>query len=135
MRHVYFIQEREHVGFRGLYGLQIKHASVRYYARAAPKLLGDVGSFAVVRDPVERFQSAFDYAKAGGSRDSRISAPFRERYMAFRSFDDALDHVERARSPYQIDHIFRSQFWYVADAEGEIRVKRLVPFDRVGGPV
>lgn len=79
-----------------LYGLQIKHASVRYYARAAPKLLGDVGSFAVVRDPVERFQSAFDYAKAGGSRDSRISAPFRERYMAFRSLDDALDHVERA---------------------------------------
>jgi hypothetical protein len=114
-----------------LYGLQIKHASVRYYLTIAPHILRQFDSMAVVRDPVQRFVSAFDYAKAGGSRDNRISAPFRELYMKFRSLDKALDHVERAATPFDVDHIFRPQSWYVTDCTGELRVRRLVPFARV----
>jgi hypothetical protein len=40
-----------------LYGEQIKHETVRYYAMVAPDLL-DLPSFAIVRDPVARFLSA-----------------------------------------------------------------------------
>lgn len=114
-----------------LYDQQVKHASVRYYARVAPDLLRDLETVAVVRDPVDRFLSAFDYARAGGSCDNRVSAPFRRRYMAFGSVDDALDHVESAASPYHMDHIFRPQTWYVADAQGAVRVKRLLRFERL----
>lgn len=115
-----------------LYGCQVKHASVRYYARVAPELLRDLDSIAVVRDPVDRFLSAYDYARAGGSADNRVSAPFHDIYKAFRSVDDALDHVERAASLYHVDHIFRPQTWYLADAAGAIRVRRLVRFEHVG---
>lgn len=115
-----------------LYGRQVKHASIRYYARAAPDLLRDLDSVAVIRDPVERFLSAYDYARAGGSADNRVSAPFRDLYMRFRSVDDALDHIESARSPYHMDHIFRPQSWYVTDAQGLVAVRRLVPFSRIG---
>lgn len=115
-----------------LYGCQVKHASVRYYARVAPELLRDLDSIAVVRDPVDRFLSAYDYARAGGSADNRVSAPFYDIYKAFRSVDDALDHVERAASLYHVDHIFRPQTWYLADAAGAIRVRRLVRFEQVG---
>ncbi len=115
-----------------LYGCQVKHASVRYYARVAPELLRDLDSVAVIRDPVDRFLSAYDYARAGGSADNRVSAPFHDIYKAFRSVDDALDHIEGAASPYHVDHIFRPQTWYLADAAGVIRVRRLLRFEQIG---
>jgi hypothetical protein len=119
---------------QALYGEQIKHATIRYYAKAAPRLLWRTPSFAVLRDPVARFVSAFNYAQAGGSRHNQISTPFRDRYMAFETIDDALDHLEAATSLYQIDHIFRPQSWYITDRAGKVIVDRLFlleEFDRV----
>jgi hypothetical protein len=119
---------------QALYGEQIRHATIRYYARAVPRLLWRTTSFAVVRDPVARFLSSFNYAQAGGSADNRVSAPFIDRYTAFRSIDDALDHLEETSDVYQIDHIFRPQSWYVTDRKGKVIVDRLFlfeEFDRV----
>lgn len=119
---------------QALYGEQIKHATIRYYAKAARRMLWNTTSFAVLRDPIARFLSAFAYAQAGGSPHNRVSAPFRATYMAFGSIDDALDHLESARDIYQIDHIFRPQSWYVTDRHGKVIVDRLFlidEFDRV----
>jgi len=112
-----------------LYGRQIKHATVRYYARVAPDLLGALPSFAILRDPVARFVSAYHFAQAGGSSHSRVSVPFRAPYMALRSIDAALDHVEQAASPYQVNHIFRPQSWYVCGVDGAVAVDRLFAFE------
>jgi hypothetical protein len=119
---------------QALYGGQIKHATIRYYAKAAPRLLWRTPSFAVLRDPVARFVSAFNYAQAGGSADNRVSAAFRDRYMAFQTIDDALEHLEGAADVYQIDHIFRPQCWYITDRGGKVIVDRiflLEDFDQV----
>ncbi len=54
--------------------------------------------------------------------------------MAFRSIDDALDHLENAADIYQIDHVFRPQSWYITDRLGKVIVDRLFlleEFDRV----
>jgi hypothetical protein len=117
-----------------LYGEQIKHASIRYYDSVARRMLWNTTSFAVLRDPVRRFLSAFNYAQNGGSAHNGIAAPFRDRYMAFRSVDDALDHIEAAPDIYQIDHIFRPQSWYITDRAGKVSVDRLFlleDFDRL----
>ena len=110
---------------QALYGEQIKHATIRYYAKAAPRLLWRTPSFAVLRDPVARFLSAFNYAQAGGCREKRVAAPFRDRYMAFATIDDALDHLEGAADLYAIDHVFRPQSWYITDRAGTVLVDRL----------
>jgi len=117
-----------------LYGEQIKHATIRYYGKVARRMLWNTTSFAILRDPVARFLSAFNYARNGGSADVGIAAPFRDRYMAFQSVDDALDHLEGAADIYQIDHIFRPQSWYITDRAGKVMVDRLFmveEFDRV----
>ncbi len=114
-----------------LYGAQMKHCSIRYYAKAAPDLLA-LPSFALVRDPIDRFLSAFRYARTGGTRHRTVSAPFRERYATFRTIDDAIDHLAEARSPFGIDHIFRPQSWYVLDAQGRSAVDRLIPYEQIG---
>jgi hypothetical protein len=108
-----------------LYRVQIRHNSIRYYRRATPDL-ARLPSFAILRDPADRFLSAYHYGLSGGTADNRITHGLRRRYMQFRSVHDALDHVEAARSPYEIDHIFRPQSWYVTDETGAPAVDRLL---------
>jgi hypothetical protein len=114
-----------------LYGRHIPHATIRYYARVAPELVERLPSVAVLRDPVERFVSAYNYACAGGSHDNAVSEPFRSRYCRWRSIDEALDHVAAVRHPYALDHIFRPQRWFLSDASGRIAVRELIRFDRL----
>ncbi len=114
-----------------LYGAQIKHATALYYSRVAPDLLA-LPSFAIIRNPVERFLSAYRYARSGGTRHRNISQPFLDRYASFRSIDDAIDHLAAARSPFDIDHVFRPQAWYLLDAQGQQAVDRLIPYERIG---
>jgi hypothetical protein len=108
-----------------LYGTPLFHPTIRYYKRVAPDIVRDMPSFAVWRDPVARFVSAYRFARSGGAPNALIARAFRDQYRQFASLDDALDHVENAPSLYQIDHIFRPQFWYVADWGGRIAVDQL----------
>jgi hypothetical protein len=112
-----------------LYHDQVFHPTIRYYARVAPDIVRTLPSFAVWRHPVERFVSAFRYAQAGGSHEVPVARAFRDRYMAFQTLDDAIDHVAMTGSLYDLDHIFRPQFWYVADMAGRIAVDRICMID------
>ncbi len=132
-RGVLFIHVPKNAGTsicEGLYGLQTKHSSVAYYARVAPDLL-DLPSFALVRDPVERFVSAFRYACAGGTGDRLVAPAFRKRSSGFEGVDCAIEHLKRARNIFDIDHIFRPQSWYAILADGAIAVDHLIPYARI----
>jgi hypothetical protein len=109
-----------------LYGVPVGHSTIRYYQFAAPHLVADLPSFAILRDPEERFLSSYRHAVAGGAANSWINPFFRNRYRKFRSVDDALDHLQGARSVYAIDHIFRPQSWYVTDHRGVVAVDQLL---------
>ncbi len=109
-----------------LYGGQVKHGSIRWLRHVDGGRLAGLPSFAVLREPMERFLSAYRYGRAGGGANNDVADPFRALYQGFRSIDDALDHVEQASNPYQVDHIFRPQHWYITDRLGRIAVDRLV---------
>jgi hypothetical protein len=113
-----------------LYGAQTGHSSIRLLRRIASGRLAQLPSFAVLRDPIKRFLSAYRYARSGGA-DDEVAEPFRALYRDFRSVDEALDHVEQAADPYQIDHIFRPQHWYITDRAGCIAVDRLVRYEDI----
>lgn len=115
---------------QAIYGEQTKHRSMTWYRRVAPDVAA-MPSFAVLRCPIDRFLSAYAYARAGGSRDNSIAAPFQPTYSAFRSIDDALDHVEQATDPYHVDHVFRPQSWYITDRKGNLAVNDLLMMEDI----
>lgn len=107
-----------------LYGQEMEHRSIRYFRSLGG--FSDVRSVAIIRDPVERFVSAYRHAIGGGGRHRDLAETFHDEYRSFRSLDDALDHVERARGDwYQVDHVFRPQSWYVTDRKGNVAVDHL----------
>lgn len=93
----------------------------------APALTASVPSFAVVRDPIARFLSAYAYARAGGSAHARVSEPFGSLYAELAGVDALLDHLEAADWPSGVDHIFRPQSWYLTDRRGHLAVDHLIP--------
>lgn len=116
---------------QALYGTQVKHLSIRLARRLDGGRLAGLPSFAVLRDPTARFLSAYRYGRAGGTIVNDVAEPFHAIYRGFRSIDDALDHVEKATRPYAVDHIFRPQSWYLADAQGRIGVDHLLTMDDI----
>jgi hypothetical protein len=114
-----------------LYGMPIGHASVRFYLTAAAGVMRTCPAFAILREPEQRFLSAWRHARLGVAADTVINEAFRATYQGFRSIDDALDHIESARSPYELDNIFRSQRWYLTDRAGKLVVQNLVAFDQL----
>ncbi|GBQ20488.1 hypothetical protein AA103193_1396 [Tanticharoenia sakaeratensis NBRC 103193] len=106
-----------------LYGRSMRHETIRYYRHADRRL--DMPSFAIWREPVERFCSAFDFVRNGGGRNVRLDPTFARRYAGFQTVDDALDHLEQVSSPYRMDYVFRPQSWFVCDSDGRLAVDML----------
>lgn len=110
---------------RMLYGQGcIHHFSMRYYRAIDPRFAEQAQSFALLRDPVDRFASAYAFVRTGGTPTSRLSAVFREQTAHIRSVDDYLSFLEE-RGPLDMDFVMRPQSWFVCDADGAVLVKWL----------
>jgi len=115
---------------RALYG---KHCTEHYSARSmkamAPELWNAVQSFAVVRDPFDRFASSYAFVRGGGTETCRLSDVFREQTAKIRSVDDYLGFIEE-RGVTELDFVMRPQSWFICDANGYTMVRRLFLYGR-----
>jgi hypothetical protein len=111
---------------RALYGEGcIHHHSMRYYRALDPDFAQTAESFALLRDPFDRFASAFGYVRAGGTRSSRLSDVFIRQTAGVATVDDYLSFLEE-RGPLDMDFVMRPQSWFVCDpASGAPLVKQL----------
>ncbi|WP_395495677.1 hypothetical protein [Acetobacter sp. KSO5] len=82
-------------------------------------------SFALWRDPVERFLSSYDFIRNGGGSHVSLHPGFAERYADLTTLDRMIEYVEGTTSIYQLDHVLRPQYWYLTDRHGDMAVKML----------
>jgi Sulfotransferase family len=111
---------------RALYGEGcIHHHSMRYYRSIDPGFAQNAASFALLRDPFDRFASAYAFVRAGGTSSSRLSEVFVRQTSHVITVDDYLCFLEE-RGPLDLDFVMRPQSWFVCDpATGAALVKDL----------
>lgn len=118
---------------RTLYDTDPGHATLRYYEMFFPKHLAQAETLAVLRDPVARFLSSYDFLMRGGGKDVRIQARPLRKMRHIRSIDDYLDFLETAKGDWlKVDTFARPQHWYITDIAGNVRVQHLWLLDEAG---
>ena len=79
----------------------------------------------MLRDPFDRFASAYAFVRSGGTDSCRLSDVFVRQTAGLRSVDDYLSFIED-RDALSLDFVMRPQSWFVCDLEtGAPLVKRL----------
>jgi hypothetical protein len=99
-----------------LYGGPINHYSIRYFRTINPRFCENRVSFAVLRDPYERFKSAYFFIRNGGTSLVRLSNVFVEQTAHIETVDDYLSFLE-SRDPIRMDFVMRPQAWFVCDPQ------------------
>ena len=116
---------------RALYGPRCtRHHSIRYYKTVAPRFWAKADSFALLRDPFDRFASSYAFVRTGGTETCRLSDVFVRQTARLRGVDDYLSFIED-RDDLSLDFVMRPQSWFVCDLKtGAPLVKRLFLYGR-----
>jgi len=111
---------------QALYGPRCtRHHSIRYYKTVAPRFWEGADSFAVLRDPFDRFASSYAFVRSAGTETCRLSDVFVQQTARLRDVDDYLSFIED-RDDLSLDFVMRPQSWFVCDLKsGAPLVKRL----------
>ncbi|WP_425102263.1 hypothetical protein [Tropicibacter sp. S64] len=118
-----------------LYGGHIGHRSARFYRASDPAFFAAAPSFAISRDPLERFLSAFHFARQGGSASVPASPAATAFAQTFASPEACAEHIAAigpaARD--RLDPVFRSQSHYVCDEDGALMIGQLLRIEAIEG--
>jgi hypothetical protein len=114
-----------------LYGKRCtQHYSAGCLKAIAPQFWAETESFAVVRDPFDRFASSYAFVRGGGTESCHLSDVFLEQTANICSVDDYLSFMEE-RETLHLDFVMRPQAWFVCDHESGLPlVRRLFLYGR-----
>jgi hypothetical protein len=117
---------------RALYGEDIGHLSLKVWTQRYPHTVKRMKVFAVIRDPVDRFVSAFRFLKGGGLNAE--DADFARLHLA--EYDSPESLAEAMNDPGVFSNItsychFIPQVSFLRDRHGRVGVKLLVPYARL----
>jgi hypothetical protein len=118
-----------------LYGMAMPHRLARDIRFYHPSLFRRSCSFAVIRDPVDRFLSAFDYLTAGGllPQDREFAAKYVTPFPDVGSFVEALEGRSFRTSVLKWLH-FRPQADFLC-RRGDCLVDHLIAFEELASAV
>ena len=110
-----------------LFGYRVRHRTWREVMELCPRAWAAVPKIAILRDPVDRFLSAFDYLKSGGrnAQDRHFGA----RMIGGRAIDAFVDQLSSDagfRATAMRFFHFRPQVDYVCDGS-TVMVDTLIP--------
>lgn len=120
---------------RQIYGRYIGHRTAAWYLAADEEMFMGKASFAVCRDPYDRFISAFNFVFSGGTQDVLGSQKARSHLRTFPSILEFAEHY--ARLPVEkieaVDPCFHSQTRYILDDNQGQLVDKVFHLEHVAG--
>lgn len=120
---------------RELYGRDLGHRPWMEVRLFHPLRYRRLTTFAVVREPIDRFLSSYDYLKQGGrnAMDAKFGRNFVDPHVGVNEFIAALDDPQFRKQVMDYFH-FRPQADYVA-TNARCMVDRLARLDHLDGDV
>lgn len=115
-----------------LYGCHVGHRPWRYYWKINPQKFDSYFKFAVIRDPISRFASAFNFLKTGGygTWDHEFAEKVLKPFSNANELALALMDGEFQRELFCWEH-FRRQADYITDDHGDSTMNLVIRFDRL----
>lgn len=114
-----------------IYGYRVRHRTWAEIQQSCPQAWARLPKIAIVRDPVDRFLSAYDYLRGGGR--NAADRAFARRMVGARSAAEVAERMARKpgyrRVATQFFH-FRQQSDYVCDGDA-VMVDHLIPFSHM----
>lgn len=116
-----------------LYGRSFGHYTVAEWQTNYPRSTAGLPTIAIVRDPVDRFLSAFRYLKKGGMNAADVAFA----RSTIGSCDTASEFARALLSPttqnlaLTTGFHFRRQVDFLRDRKGAIAIDQLIPFERL----
>jgi hypothetical protein len=109
-----------------IYGHLPPHTTAYFYRTVAPDYFEHAEAFAVLRDPVDRFVSAYWFVQNRGGDDVAMDHAFAKATSGIETVDQLLNFTAvKFKNLYHLDNVLRPQWWYVLGGNGELLVKRL----------
>jgi hypothetical protein len=115
-----------------LYGRGIPHITWREWYEKNPFKFTSYFKFAVLRDPLARFCSAFDFLRSGGmlEHDKAFAAAVLKPFATVDDFATALADPELQNQVMHWWH-FRPQAEFIADEFGRSKMDLLIPLEHL----
>jgi hypothetical protein len=118
-----------------IYGRYIGHRTAAWYLAADERMFMGKASFALCRDPYQRFISAFSFVFTGGTQDVSGSQKARRHLQGFPSILEFAEHyaslpVEKIEA---VDPCFHCQYRYVIDDNQGQLVDKIFHLENVAG--
>lgn len=117
---------------RALFTESVAHSTLLHYKAYDPRRFAAYFKFAVLRDPVDRFLSAYFYLKKGGTTmvDREWSDTFLAKIESPSAFVWALRDLRYRRTVMEWRH-FRPQVYFLKNERGQIEVDMLLRFEHL----
>lgn len=96
------------------FGINYGHKGIQYYQKALGSAFNNYSFYTIVRDPAERFESAFNFLKNGGiSKEDKI---FNEKYLKHvKDINEFIPLIVNKKIPTFIH--FQTQTSFVSDSK------------------
>jgi hypothetical protein len=116
-----------------VYGRALGHDSLATWQDNYPRSMVGIRTAAMVRDPVDRFLSAFHFLKRGGMNafDADFAVRLLGPYASAGELADALERPEVRRRFLGEGYHFRRQSDFLQDRKGAVRIDHLFAFERM----
>ncbi|MFV8570535.1 sulfotransferase family 2 domain-containing protein [Marinobacter sp. SBS5] len=110
---------------KALYGRTLGHYSAAEIQSKFPELYERAYTFSLVRNPWDRVLSAYRFACVGRTDSMGVRNPGQYKIPEFESFERFVCEWLPQQKAEELDYIFRPQWMFVCDDQGEVMVEHL----------
>lgn len=117
---------------KAIYGKPLGHFYAKDIRDICPKMFNNTFKFSVVRHPIDRLYSAYNFSIRGGTSTMGMMNPdYYIKNPDFKSFEMFVNNWLSKKELTKIDHVFRPQYLYLFDANENLLVDKIYKLENI----